>query len=109
MAEYPYLTVTDDGIYVNVHVQPASHKARIVGTHGDALKIAVAAPPVGGKANEAVTQAIADVLGVPAGDVSITSGDTGRRKRLFVAGVGEKAAHSAFDAAFAEIARPGRR
>ncbi len=109
MADHPYLHPTDDGIFVDVHVQPGAHRARVVGRHGDALKIAVAAPPIEGRANDAVVKAIAEVFGVPASDVTITSGDTGRRKRLLVAGVDERGAQVAVDNALAGGSRPGRR
>jgi uncharacterized protein len=109
MADHAYLTPADDGLYVDVHVQPGAHRPRIVGRHGDALKMAVAAPPVGGRANEAVVKAIADVLGVAAGDVKVARGETSARKRLFVSGIEEKAAQIAFDAALADSSKPGRR
>lgn len=109
MADHAYITPADDGVYVDVHVQPGAHKARVVGRYGDALKLAVAAPPVGGRANEAVVKAIAEVLGIAAGDVTIASGETGRRKRLFAKGLDERAAQVAFDSALAATSRPGRR
>ena len=108
MADHAYLTAADDGVYVDVHVQPGAHRPRVVGRHGDALKVAVAAPPVGGRANEAVVQAIAQVLGIAAADVAVASGQTSRRKRLFVTGVAEKAAQTAFDAALADSSTPRR-
>lgn len=109
MADHAYLTTADDGVYVDVHVQPGAHRPRVVGRHGDALKVAVAAPPIQGRANEAVVKAIAEVLGVDAADVSLASGETSRRKRLFVKGIEEKAAQIAFDAALVDSSRPGRR
>jgi uncharacterized protein (TIGR00251 family) len=109
MADHAYLTAADGGVYVDVHVQPGAHRPRVVGRHGDALKVAVAAPPIAGRANEAVVKAIAEVLGVAAGDVALASGETSRRKRLFVKGIDEKTAQVAFDAALADSSRPGRR
>lgn len=109
MADHAYLTAADDGVYIDVHVQPGAHKPRVVGRHGDALKVAVAAPPIQGRANDAVVKAIAEVLGVATADVAVTGGETSRRKRLFAKGVDEKAAQTAFDAALADAGRPGRR
>lgn len=108
MADHPFLTAADEGVYVDVHVQPGAHRPRVVGRHGDAVKVAVAAPPVDGRANEAVVKAIADVLGVPGADVTVASGQTARRKRLFVSGVTEKAAQIAFDVALADASTPRR-
>jgi uncharacterized protein (TIGR00251 family) len=109
VADHAYITPADDGVYVDVHVQPGAHRPRVVGRHGDALKVAVAAPPVDGRANEAVVKAIAEVLGVATTDVTITTGETGRRKRLFAKGVDERAAQVAFEAALSDSSKPGRR
>jgi hypothetical protein len=51
-----------------------------------ALKIAVNAPPVDGKANAALIALVALSLGVTKASVSIDAGASGRRKLLFVAG-----------------------
>lgn len=58
-----------------------------MGRHGGALKIAVTAPPMDGRANQAVVKAIAELLGVPASDVSLVAGHTSRQKRLFARGI----------------------
>jgi hypothetical protein len=54
--------------------------------HGDAIKIRVAAPPVGGAANAELIAFVSKTLGVPKSDVSIVSGTTGRRKTIVVKG-----------------------
>ena len=54
--------------------------------HGDALKIRLAAPPVDGKANEALVRFLADVLDLPKSAVILKSGQTSRRKVLEVTG-----------------------
>lgn len=59
----------------------------MVGLHGDALKLAVSAPPERGRANLEVTRLIASTVGVPRRDVEVRSGMTSRRKRLFIAGI----------------------
>lgn len=58
-----------------------------MGTHGDALRVRVRAPPEGGKANEEVRRVLADALGVPPSSVEIVSGHRSRRKRVRVSGV----------------------
>ena len=62
--------------------------------HGDALRVRLAAPPVGGAANDALRRFVADQLGIPINDVVVNSGATGRRKRLSVSGMDHVSAMS---------------
>lgn len=77
----------DGNVIVTVHVQPGARRSEVVGRHGDALKLRVAAPPVDGKANRAVIALLAATLGVRASDVELVAGASQRRKRLRVEGV----------------------
>ena len=52
-----------DGVSFAVRVQPRARRNAIVGEVGDALKIALTAPPVDGRANEACAEFFAEVLG----------------------------------------------
>ena len=82
-----YLSTLPDGkVLLRLHVQPKASKSRIVGFHDGCLKIAVAAPPVEGKANKAVVGFLADFFGVPARDVVLTSGAQSRKKLVVVTG-----------------------
>ena len=74
-----------DGTVLRLRVQPGARREGIGGAHGDALKIAVTAPPEGGRANEAVLALLARLLGVPRRDVRILSGASSREKRVLVA------------------------
>lgn len=79
--------VAGDGhIGLTLHIQPGAKKTEFAGLHGDALKIRLAAPPVDGKANEALVRFIADTLGLPRSAVSLKSGQTSRRKVLEIHG-----------------------
>ncbi|MCS5635128.1 MAG: DUF167 domain-containing protein [Myxococcota bacterium] len=69
-----------------IHVTPGARRAGILGCHGDALRIAVQAPPVAGKANRACADLLATALGVAPGAVSLDPGARGRRKRVRVEG-----------------------
>ena len=69
-----------------VHVQPGAKKSSVVGEHGDALKIRLAAPPVDGKANAALIEFLATRLGIARAQVTLKSGQTSRRKVLEIDG-----------------------
>jgi len=75
------------GATIAVKVHPRAKKNAITGEVGDALKVALTAPPVDGKANEAVIDFFAKLLKVPRSSVSIASGLTGRNKVIRVAGL----------------------
>jgi uncharacterized protein (TIGR00251 family) len=76
---------------LSLHVQPGAKKTGVVGLHGDALKIRLAAPPAEGKANECLIGFLAELLDVPRSQVALVSGATSRQKRLRVTGVSEQA------------------
>jgi uncharacterized protein (TIGR00251 family) len=61
----------------------------IVGRLGDRLKVRVAAPPEGGKANEAICELIAAAFGVKTRDVRIVAGQSRAEKTVEVEGVDE--------------------
>ena len=77
---------TDGRITLTLHIQPGAKKTEFAGLHGDALKIRLAAPPVDGKANEALIKFIAETLRLPKSAVNLKSGQTSRRKVLEVCG-----------------------
>ena len=69
-----------------VRVQPRASRTEIVGTHGDALKVRLAAPPVDGAANDALVALLADALAVPRRAVRIVAGASSRPKTVEVDG-----------------------
>lgn len=83
--------VSGEDVLLRVHVQPGAGKSAIVGKHGDALKIRIAAPPVGGRANEAARELLAKELSIAASAVELTSGATSRLKRFRLIGMEEAA------------------
>jgi hypothetical protein len=71
---------------ITVHVVPRAHRTEVVGRHGDAIRIRVAAPPVGGAANEELLRFLAERLGVARAAVRIVAGAAGRRKTVGIEG-----------------------
>ena len=75
------------GVTFAVKVHPRAKKNAITGEVGDALKVALTAPPVDGKANEACVEFFAKLLKVPRSSVTIASGQTSRNKVIRVVGL----------------------
>ena len=69
-----------------LHVQPGAKKTAVAGIHGDALKIRLAAPPIEGRANDALLKFIADFFGVALRDVALKQGEQSRHKRVEIRG-----------------------
>jgi uncharacterized protein (TIGR00251 family) len=77
-----------DSTRLRLRVSPGAARAGVVGRHGEAWKIRVAAAPEGGRANEAVIRLLADTLSVPRDAVRLVSGHGGRDKIVELAGLG---------------------
>ena len=77
-----WLRETANGCTLSIRVQPGAKKTAITGVYaeGEAIKVAVQAPPVEGKANDALIAYVAKLLGVPRSAVSILHGELGRSK-----------------------------
>jgi uncharacterized protein (TIGR00251 family) len=82
-----HLQKSDDAVTFCVRVHPRARKNGITGGIGDALKLSLTAPPVGGRANEACVEFFAKLLKVPRSSVTIASGQSSRNKIVRVAGV----------------------
>ena len=81
------LTADDSGVRIAMKVVPGASRDRVMGTLGDALKVAVSKPPEGGAANRAVVQLLAAALGVGAAQVEVVKGLTNPRKEVRVSGL----------------------
>ena len=83
MLEY---TERDGALTFAVRVVPRASKSALAGEHGGALKVRVAAPPVGGAANEELARFLAKSFGVAARDVEVVAGHASKTKRVRVRG-----------------------
>lgn len=79
---------------IKVYVQPRASKTAIVGLHGDAVHIRLAAPPVDNAANEALVELLAARLGIAKRQVRIVAGAKSRRKVVEIDGVSTETAVS---------------
>jgi uncharacterized protein len=72
---------------VRLRVSPGARSAHVVGRHGEAWKVRVAAPAEGGRANDAVVQLLAETLSLPREAVTLVSGHGARDKIVQLAGL----------------------
>jgi len=72
---------------VQLRVSPGAPSAAVVGRHGAAWKVRVAAPAEGGKANDAVVRLLARTLALPRRDVTLVAGHRARDKVVALAGI----------------------
>jgi uncharacterized protein (TIGR00251 family) len=99
----------DDSVLLRVHVLPGAGRTAVVGTHGDALKVRVAAPPTGGRANAACAELVCEVFGVKAAQVELKGGESSRSKRFAITGVDPADVSRLLDEAITTAnAAPGR-
>ncbi len=78
---------TADGATFAIKVHPRARKNAITGEIGEALKVALTAPPVEGRANEGCVELFAKLLRVPRSSVTIAAGESSRQKVIRVAGL----------------------
>jgi uncharacterized protein (TIGR00251 family) len=86
MMEKGFAKDVADGCTLSVRVHPGARKNAVTGVHADSLKIALTAPPVDGKANDALIAFLADALRLPRARISLVSGATSRSKVLRLTG-----------------------
>ncbi|MBA4381434.1 MAG: YggU family protein [Sideroxydans sp.] len=75
-----------DILSLTLHVQPGAKRTEISGLHGEALKIRLAAPPIEGRANEALLRFVADTFDVTLRQVELKQGGQSRHKVVLVTG-----------------------
>ena len=82
---------TGEGVTLAVRAQPGAKKTAIAGVYGEGaaaqLKIAVHAPPIVGRANEALVAFLAELFSIARRDVVLIAGETNRSKVFLMRGV----------------------
>ena len=84
--------LTEDGaladtFIIALHCQPGAKKTEVQGEHDGRLKLRLAAPPVEGKANEALIQWLSKTLEIRRANIELLAGDLSRLKRVRVQGL----------------------
>ena len=92
------LRAVESGVTLAVRAQPGAKKTAICGIYGEGttaqLKIAVQAPPVEGRANEAVIEFLGDTFGLPKSSVILVAGGLSRSKVFLLRGISMAQANS---------------
>jgi len=73
-----------DDLEVTLRVQPRATQDAFVEDQGDSYRVRIQAPPVDGKANEALRRFLGRAFGVPQSQVAFLSGEQSRCKRLVI-------------------------
>jgi uncharacterized protein len=81
-------------VTIQVHVVPNAKIDKVVGEHGDAIKIKLRAPAVEGKANTALRCFLAEELDIPQRAITLLHGQRSRDKVIRIDGLSEEAADS---------------
>jgi uncharacterized protein (TIGR00251 family) len=71
-----------DSLLLNVYIQPNAPKDDYAGVFNHCIKLKIKAPPVDGKANQAVTRFLGESFAVPQSAVRILQGQTSRYKKI---------------------------
>jgi uncharacterized protein (TIGR00251 family) len=105
--------VEDGAVVLSVNVQPRAGRSAVVGRHGHALKVQVAAPPLDDRANDATVAVLAEELGVPKSAIELVGGARSREKRFRITtedpeALGRRISH-VLDLAERRAGPPGRR
>ncbi|MDX9994368.1 MAG: DUF167 domain-containing protein [Rhodocyclaceae bacterium] len=93
----PWLRADGPNVILSLHVQPGAKKTEVAGLYGDTLKIRLAAPPVDGKANDALVAFIAAKVGAGRTAVELVSGQTSRAKRVRIADAAPETVRAALE------------
>jgi uncharacterized protein (TIGR00251 family) len=77
-------------VTADIRVVPRSKHAAVE-LDGERITVRITAPPVDGKANDAVVAELSGIMGIPKRDISILRGQTSRSKTIEIRGLGKDA------------------
>jgi uncharacterized protein (TIGR00251 family) len=80
---------------LTLKIRAGARNTEFAGKYGDGWKLHIAAPPVDGKANEAIIRFLSKLAGVPSNSVRIVTGFTGATKIVEIQGVDSEQLHGA--------------
>ncbi len=83
---YPFVVDTEDGVYMNVRIQPGVSRQGI-NLNGGVLRISLKSPPHRGRANRELVEFLSDLFGVKKTSISITYGTGSKNKRIRIEGI----------------------
>ncbi len=75
------------GTLVSCRVQPGASKSGVLGDYAGSVRIALQAPPVDGKANQALCRLLADLCDIPKSRVELRAGKSSRSKIVKITGI----------------------
>lgn len=79
------LSASTEGFFLlRLHIQPRASANRFAGIQGEALKLRLTAPPVDGKANQAIIAFLADFFRLPQSALMLKSGHQSRFKTVLI-------------------------
>lgn len=81
------LSTVPGGVRIPIQAQPRAGRDRVVGVHGEAIKVQIASAPVDGAANEGIVRFLAKLLRVSKGSVALVQGERSRHKVVEVSGL----------------------
>lgn len=71
-------------LLLKLHVQPNAKENKVIGLHGESLKLKIKAPPVDNKANKEVTLFLSKEFNISKSSIELTAGQTSREKRFLI-------------------------
>ncbi len=82
MSSKAWCSALPAGLRLAVQIQPNAKKTEVIGVLDDALKLKLQAQPIEGKANDALIRYLAGALKVPRSAITLTHGQTSKKKLL---------------------------